>query len=134
MSDDQPPFEVNRNLYWCFSKKTLLYMEHLLNSCFYYNYFTPIFSNLYFLELLFLVGDRKINKIYQSKLKSADRLWAYCKLFCIRQILQLSQLDCVTSCPVCFTEKLPLIISETNLRPMQHLKWIFFLILVNVVN
>ena len=51
-------------------------MEHLLNSCFYYNYFTPIFSNLYFLELLFLVGDRKINKIYQSKLKSADRLWA----------------------------------------------------------
>ena len=109
-------------------------MEHLLNSCFYYNYFTPIFFNLYFLELLFLVGDRKINKIYQSKLKSADRLWAYRKLFCIRQILQLSQLDCVTSCPVCFTEKLPLIISETNLRPMQHLKWIFFLILVNVVN
>ena len=47
-------------------------MEHLLNSCFYYNYFTPIFSNLYFLELLFLVGDKKINKIYQSKLKSAD--------------------------------------------------------------
>ena len=48
-----------------------------------------------------MVGDRKINKIYQRKLKSGDRLWAlditnwklrlYGKLFYIRQTLQLSQ-------------------------------------------
>ena len=40
-----------------------------------YNYFTPIFSNRYFSELLFLIGDRKINKIYQRKSKSDNRLW-----------------------------------------------------------
>ena len=82
-------------------------MENLLNGYFYYSYFTLNFSNRYFSEFLFLVGDRKISKMYQRKLKSGDRLWAleitnwklrlYGKEFCVRQILQLSVLPCVTS-------------------------------------
>ena len=38
------------------------------------------FSKRYFSELLFLVGDRKINKIYQRKLKPGDRLCGRSKL------------------------------------------------------
>ena len=57
--------------------------------------------NRYFQELLFVAGERKIKKMYQRKLKLADRLWAleiaYLKLclcrqlFYIRQISQFSQ-------------------------------------------
>ena len=36
----------------------------------YIKFFEQIF------ELLFVAGDRKINKIYQRKLKLGDRLWA----------------------------------------------------------
>ena len=50
-------------------------MENLLNGYFYYSYFTPKFLKIYFSELLFLAGDRKLNKIYQRKLKAGDRLW-----------------------------------------------------------
>ena len=50
-------------------------MEDLLNDYFYYSCFTPKFLNRYFLELLFLADDRKINRIYQQKLKPEDRLW-----------------------------------------------------------
>ena len=50
-------------------------MENLLNGYFYYNYFTKNFSNRYFSELVFLIGNRKNNKIYRQKLKSGDRLW-----------------------------------------------------------
>ena len=50
-------------------------MENLLNGYFYYSYFTPNFLNKYFSEFIFLVGGRKINKIYQQKLKLEDRLW-----------------------------------------------------------
>ena len=57
-------FKENLHIRWKFSEQF-----------FYYNYFTPNFSNQYFSELLFLVGDRKIRKIYQRKLKSGDRLW-----------------------------------------------------------
>ena len=60
---------------WSFSRKIHINMENLLNSYFYYNYFTPNFSNRYFSKLLYLVGDRKINKMYQRKLKSGDGLW-----------------------------------------------------------
>ena len=115
-------------------------MEHLLNSYFCYNYFTLNFLNRYFSELPSLVGDRKINKMHQRKVKPGVRLWAlgiihwklrlYGKLFCIRQTSQLSVLPCITSLHVCFTDKylqkLPLINSEANLRPPQHLKWNFF--------
>ena len=98
------------------------------------------FSNRYFFELLFLVGDRKINKIYQRKLKFGNRLRAlqinhwklrlYGKSFCIRQNLQLSQFYRVSIADLCallinIFEKLPLINSEINLRPPQHLKWSF---------
>ena len=41
-----------------------------------YGKFSERLFLLYFLEFLFLVGDRKMNKIYQRKLKSGDRLWA----------------------------------------------------------
>ena len=41
-----------------------------------YGKFSERLFLLYFLEFLFLVGDRKINRIYQRKLKSGDRLWA----------------------------------------------------------
>ena len=66
-------FELVHTQYWSFSKKNNIHIENLLNG--YYNYFTLNFSKRYFSELLFLVGDRKINKIYQLKLKPGDRLW-----------------------------------------------------------
>ena len=82
-----------------FSRKIHIHMENLLISFFKLNYFIPNFSNQYFSKFLFLVGDRKINKIYQRKIKSDDKLWAlkithgelrlYEKLFCTRQTLQL---------------------------------------------
>ena len=115
-----------------FFKENYILMENLLNGYFYYNYFTPNFSNWYFSELLFLVGGRKINKIYQQKFKSGDRLWAleitlwklrlYVKLFCTGKTLPLADL-----CTLLINtfEKLPLINSEANLRPLQHLKWSF---------
>ena len=46
---------------WVFSRK--IHMKNLPNGYFYYLYFTPIF----------LAADRKINKIYQQKLKPGDR-------------------------------------------------------------
>ena len=94
-------FEVVHTQYWPFSRKIHILMKNLLNGYYCYSYFTPNFLNQYFSELLFLVGERKINKIYQRKLKPSDRLWALeithwklrlCgKLFCIRQTSQLSQ-------------------------------------------
>ena len=82
-------------------------MQNLLNSYFYYNSFTQNFLNGFFSELLFLAGDRKVNKIYQRKLKPGDRLWGletdywklcfYGQLMYIRQTSQLSVLPCVTS-------------------------------------
>ena len=87
--------------------------------------FEPIFSRT-------LSGDRKINKIYQPKLKSGNELWAleivhyklrlYGKLFCIRQTLQLLQFYRVSVADLCVLlintfENLPLINSEANLRP-----------------
>ena len=104
------------------------------------DYFKPNFSNRHFSELLFLAGDRKINKIYQRKLKSGDKLWAleitnwkfrlYGKLLCIKQTSQLSQFYCLSLADLCallinIFEKLPLINSEANLRLPQHLKWSF---------
>ena len=100
----------------------------------YCNYSAPHYSNWKFLELLFLVGDRKIDKIYQRKLKSGNRLLAleithwklsvYGKLFSIRQTLQLSQFYRALLADLC-----ALLIntfenfSKANLRPGQHLKW-----------
>ena len=86
-------------------------MENLLKGYFSYNYFTPIFSNRYFSELVFLVGDWKINKIYQRKLKPGDRLWALV-ITSLRKIIlykrdfaTLTVLARLTSWPVCFTYK-----------------------------
>ena len=62
--------------FWKTRVKIHIYKENLLNFFFYYYNFTPNISNWYIKVLLFLVGNRKINKIYQGKLKSADRLWA----------------------------------------------------------
>ena len=50
-------------------------MGNLQNGYFYYSSFISNFFNRYFQEL-FVAGERKINKIYQRKLKLADRLWA----------------------------------------------------------
>ena len=100
-------------------------MENLLSGHFFYNYFTPNFSHRYFSELLFLVGDRKINKIHQQKLKSGDRLWKlrfYGKLFCIRQTFQLSLFCRVSLADLCALLKNTFKkTSEANLRPPQHL-------------
>ena len=121
-----------------FQGKFAFTLQNLLNGCFYYYYFTPNFLNWYFFELLFLVGDRKIIKIYQWKLKSGDWLWVletafwklcfYGKLFSIRQNLKLPQfyrvsLDDLRALLMNTFKKLPLINSEINLRPPQHLKW-----------
>ena len=80
---------------------------------------TDIFQNPQFLS-----EDRKINKIYQQKLKSDIRLWAleisywklrlYSKLFCLIQTLHLSHFDRVSLANLCVLlinifEKLPLI-------------------------
>ena len=46
-----------------FFKEILRIRCKFTEQLFYYNYFTPNFSNQYFSELLFLVGDRKIRKI-----------------------------------------------------------------------
>ena len=82
------------------------------------------FSNRYFSEPPFLSEDRKINKIYQQKLKSDIRLWAleisywklllYSKLFCLIQTLHLLHFDRVSLANLCVLlintfEKLPLI-------------------------
>ena len=114
-------------------------MKDLLNGYFYYNFFAPNFTNQYFSELLFLVGDRKINS-YQRKLKSGDRLWwaleitfwklrLYGILFRIRQTLKPSQFYRVSAdlCALLINtfKKLLLINSEVNLRPSQYLKWSF---------
>ena len=92
--------------------------------------------NRYFQELLFVAGERKIKKMYQRKLKLADRLWAleiaYLKLclcrqlFYIRQTSQFSQFYRVSLAELCallinIFEKLHLINSEANLRPLQNL-------------
>ena len=97
-----------------------------------------MFWNRYFSELE--LGDRKISKPYQGKLKSGHRLWAfeiiywklrlYGKLFCIKQTLQLSQFCRVPTADLCASVidtfgKIPLINSQGNLQPLQHLKWIF---------
>ena len=50
--------------------------EHLLNDYFFYSSFTQNFLNRNFSKFLFLAGDRKINKIYQRKLKPGNGLWA----------------------------------------------------------
>ena len=111
-------------------------MENLLSGHFFYNYFTPNFSHRYFSELLFLVGDGKINKIHQQKLKSGDRLWAleitnwklrfYGKLFCIRQTFQLSLFCRVSLADLCALLKNTFKkTSEANLGPPQHLTYSF---------
>ena len=51
-------------------------MENLLDGYFYYSSFVSNFLNRYFQELLLVAGERKINKVYQQKLKLDDRLWA----------------------------------------------------------
>ena len=100
----------------------------------YIRFFEQIFS-----ELLFVAGERKIYKIYQRKLKLGDKLWAleiaYLKLcicrqlFCIRQTSQFSQFYRVSLAELCallinIFEKLHLINSEANLRPLQHLNFL----------
>ena len=94
--------------------------------------------SLILLLLLFVAGERKINKIYKRKLKLGDRLWAleiaywklclYGQLFCIRQTSQFSQFYRVSLAELCalllnIFEKLNKLItnSEANLRPPQHL-------------
>ena len=47
-------------------------MENLLNGYFYYKFF---FEPMFFRTPI-LVADKKINKTYQRKIKSGDRLWA----------------------------------------------------------
>ena len=81
-------FKENSHSYGKFTQRLLL-LQLLYNK-----FLKPI-------ELLFLVGDRKINKIYHRKLKSGDRVWTleiihwklsiYGKFLCIRQTLQISQ-------------------------------------------
>ena len=70
------PFEVVHTYYRSFSRKIHIHMENLLNGYFYYSSFISNFLNRYFWELLFVAGERKINKIYERKLKLGDRLWA----------------------------------------------------------
>ena len=106
-------------------------VKNLVNGYFYCNYFTPNFSNRYFSELFFLVGHKKINKIYHERLSALEiihwRLRLYGNLFCIGQTLQLSQFYHVTLADLCallinIFEQLPLINSKVNLRLPQHLK------------
>ena len=68
-------FEIVHTCYRSFSRKIHIHMENLLNGYFYYSSFISNFLNRYFQELLFVAGKKKINKIYQRKLKLADRLW-----------------------------------------------------------
>ena len=128
-------FEVVHTYYKSFSRKIHILMGNLQNGYFYYSSFISNFFNRYFQEL-FVAGERKINKIYQRKLKLADRLWAleiaYLKLclcgqlFCIRQTLQFSQFYRVSLAELCallinIFEKLLPVNSEANLRPPQLL-------------
>ena len=57
----------------CLMENYLIHKENLPNVYFYYSYFAPKFSNRDFLELLLLAADRKINNIYQPKLKPGAR-------------------------------------------------------------
>ena len=83
------------------------------------------------------ISGQKNHQNISTKIKSGDRLWVlettlwklcfYGKLFCIRQNLKLSQfcrvsLDDLRALLINTFEKLPLINSEINLRPPQHLK------------
>ena len=119
-----------------FFKEIHIHVENLLNGYFYYSSFISDFLSKYFQELLFVAGERKIYKIYQRKLKLADKLWAleiaYLKLcicrqlFCIRQTSQFSQFYRVSPAELCallinVIEKLYLINSEANLQSPQHL-------------
>ena len=114
----------------------VFFKENLLNGYFYYSSFISKSMNRYFQELLFVAGERKIKKMYQRKLKLADRLWAleiaYLKLclcrqlFYIRQTSQFSQFYRVSLAELCallinIFEKLRLIKSAANLRLSQHL-------------
>ena len=108
-------FEVVHTYYRFFSRKIHIHMENLLDGYFYYSSFISNFLNRYFQELLFVAGKRKNSKIYQRKLKLADRLWAleiaYLKLclcgqlFCIRQTSKFSRFCRVTSWAMCLTDK-----------------------------
>ena len=73
----------------------VFFKENLLNGYFYYSSFISKFLNRYFQELLFVAGERKIKKMYQRKLKLADRLWAleiaYLKLCLCRQLFYIRQ-------------------------------------------
>ena len=108
-------FEIVHTYYRPFSRKIHIHMENLLNGYFYYSSFISIFLNRYFQELLFVASEKKINKIYQRKLKLADRLWAlkiaYLKLSLPAIILHKTDfaiftvLPCVTSWAMCLTDK-----------------------------
>ena len=120
-------------------------MENLLNGYFYYNYFTPKFSNWYFSELLFLVSDKKINKIYQREWMWLWTLEITLWKLRLRKIIlhktdfaPFTVLPRVTSWPVCFTDKY---LSKTSFNKpagksvtLTTSKMEFFVILVNAVN
>ena len=137
-------FKVVHLYYRSFSWKIHIHMKKLLRGYFYHSSFISKFLTRSFWELLFVTGERKINKIYKRKLKLGDRLWAleiaywklclYGQLFCIRQTSQFSQFYRVSLAELCalllnIFEKLNKLItnSEANLRPPQHLnrsfKW-----------
>ena len=104
-------FEIVYTYYRSFSRKIHIHMENLLNGYFYYSSFISNFLNRNFQELLFVAGERKINKIYQRKLKLGDRFWAleiaywklclYGQLFWIKQISQFSQFHRVSLAELC---------------------------------
>ena len=129
-------FEIVYTYYRSFSRKIRIHIENLLSGCSYYSSVISNFLNTYFQELLFVAGERKINKIYQRALKLGDRLWEleiaywklclYGQLFCIRQTWRFSQFYRVSLAELCallinIFEKLHLINSEADLRPLQHL-------------
>ena len=106
-------FEVVHSYYRSFSRKIHIHMENLLSGYFYYSSFISNFLNRYFWELLFLAGERKINKIYERKLKLGDRLWALQIWKLSLQAIILHKTDfgiftvspCATSWSMCLTDK-----------------------------
>ena len=61
--------------------RLLTYLLNLLSGYFYHSSFTSKFLNRIFLRILFVAGERKINKIYQRQLKLHNRLWAFSQFY-----------------------------------------------------
>ena len=126
-----------------FRSSSYLVLDFFKGNSLSHSKFTDRLILLQLLYTKFLIGDRKIDKIYQRWIFSALN-YAF-EITSLRKIVlyetdfaTFTVLSCVTSCPVCFTDKYLRKTSFNELRGKSTTaatsKIEFFVTLVNVVN